>query len=103
MSATEEFPTGPGEQTDCQSSRWREGTEAFACSEMGAAFWMGRDLREPRLGSKQPVERKPGGQRAAAGGTLEGQQQPAEASAPASAFGGALLWDVNTWAGACGP
>lgn len=62
MSATEEFLTGlASRQTPAPVPGGGEGTEALACSEMGDSLLDGRDLQEPRLGSKQPVERKPGG------------------------------------------
>ena len=77
-------------------------TEAFACSEMGDSLLDRGICRSQGWGANSPWREseeaacscgRGSGRAAAACGGL----------CPCSAFGGVLLWDVNTWTAGLGP
>lgn len=93
MSATEEFPHGSGEQTDTSSGSSGGGRDRggrLHVQRWETAFWM-EGSAGAKAGEQTACGEKARRQRAAAGGALEGQQQPAEASALLSLVRGITL------------
>lgn len=89
MSATEEFPTGlASRQTPAPVLQVEgKGPRRLHVQRWETPFWM-EGSAGAKAGEQTACGEKARRQHAAAGGALEGRQQPAEASAPAQPSAG---------------